>query len=217
MHKFLFASILLLGSSLSYAVATKPLGEKALYKLDRNRIRTSAIITKGEIHFTMSEFITTDSEYGVYKSSYEYDFNILMSGRQSGVGSAMLPAEFYDAEFMKKLREDKEITTPDYKVKFIAQEDITLNNRVYSQCDKILLYDIKTDEVKGKPLQKLLKGMLQAMGNKEPVFSGLLDIKDLKLQLYLHPDVPSLGAVKADISGIVRNLDIRVGLDYTTI
>jgi hypothetical protein len=208
--------ILLAALSIFTVVATaradgprNPLGETASYQLDKAAARTSSLIQSGSGVAKVTDFLPDDEQGPSYNVSLDYDFVVQFYGRQKGTTKTAFSEEFFTPEFMVKLRRVGSIETPDYKIKHEGFADArNMDGGVYPHCDKVLIYDIKMNEL--NPFAQLL----YAAAGLDPSRGDNPQIENLKLAAHVFQSVPVLGAVKLDLSGIVQGMNVKAGFDF---
>jgi hypothetical protein len=189
------------------AFADAPVGEKAAYKLDRSRERTTSMITAGEFLAEVKEFLPEGDAGPVYRTQLDYDITVSVMGSRKGSQDIDAPAEFFTPEFMVKLRAEGELQYPQFKIRHLGYEDATtMEGSAYPRCDKVFIYDIKTEGAENGFLN-----MVRAFAGKAP---GGTQIKDLEITAWMNPQIPVLDAVKMDITGNVDGYDFKAGVDY---
>ena len=186
-----------------------PLGEIANYQLDKATTRTSALIQSGSGVAKVTEFVPDHAQGPSYNVSLDYDFVVQFYGRQKGTTKWAFGEEFFTKEFMENLRRTGTFETPDYKVRHEGFADArNIDGSVYPHCDKVLIYDIKIDQL--NPFASLI----YAAAGLDPSRSDNPQIEDLKLAAHVFFGVPVLGAVKLDLSGTVQGVKVKAGFDY---
>ena len=206
----LSASLLTLVFATS-SFARDPSGEKAFYKLDRSRARTSAMVKSGQLEISVANRVGD-----AYPTTIDYEFSVLLGGDYKGKEVSNVHEAYFTPAFMERLRAEKEIITDSYKVKYLGRGDArTLKGRVYSQCDKVLIYDL--DVEKQQELSELIRAVLVpaiSAQHAELLETKGVQVEDAKLLVHVHVDVPALGLVKVDMEGIVQGLRGKAGFDY---
>ena len=213
---FVFAGILSAFVSLS-AYSRNPEGEFAKYKLDRNQSRTSSLIKKGTLVFSVGPFKPdSGSSPGSYPSKLTYDIRAAIAGHLHGEKVLDIPAEFFTPEFVIRLRKEGTIDEGIFKLKHMGFEDVqTIFGMKYPQCDKILAYDVKLSSAKDFA-SLLMETMGQAYYEEiqEDFDHDLASVKNAKVLFYLSPGIPVIGAVKLDASAKISGFAIKAGFDY---
>lgn len=186
-----------------------PLGERASYQLDRNSSRTTQMIQAGTAIATVAQFLPDHQRGPSYEVQLEYDMTVQMYGRHRGTTKWAFSREFFDEEFMRRLRETGTYETPDYKIRHEGFADARNGDGgAYPHCDKILIYDVKVPQALG------LEPLFAAMAGIDPDMPGNPRIEDLKIRAHVFSGVPVLGAVKLDLSGIVEGMSVKAGFDF---
>lgn len=188
-------------ASLSFA-GPDPLGQKANYKVDLNPARTSNMIKGGTIVANVAKKQETASG-PTYIVDLNYTFKVTFLGNQTGVESVAVEEKFFTEEFIKELREKKHYEGENFKADHMGFADAkTLDGKMYKNCDKILMYDMK------KPPAFV-----------DELFARVVDdtraeIKDMKALLHIYQGLPVLGGAKVDISGKYQGNNVKAGADY---
>jgi hypothetical protein len=189
------------------AFAAAPIGEFAKYMLDRNRERTSSMITAGEFLSRVMEFLPDNEAGPVYQTKLDYDMKIRLLGRRQGTRNIDVPEEFFTPEFMIKLRAEGELQYPQFKIRHLGYADATtMEGNAYPQCDKVFIYDIKD--------QAQSNGFIKVVAAMAAKSTGATEIKNLEITAWMAPPIPVLDAVKMDITGTVDGQAFKAGLDY---
>ncbi len=196
--------------------ARNPVGEIAKYKLDRNRTRTSTMLTKGLLDFKGGPFKPKEGTKGSYDSQFTYDVNIIMAGHKKGSKHVDIPAEFFSTEYQERLRKEGQIDEEKFKLKYLGVEDVeTMDGLKYPKCDKILVYDIKAKDA--QDFTSFINDLFGSMYVAEHEESEALvaKIENIQVVIAITDTVPFLGAVKIDASGRVKGFEFKAGFDYT--
>lgn len=196
------------------AFARNPVGEFAEYKLDKNGHRTSSILRSGDLKFTVVS--ETSDAYNV-----KFDYKVRVLGkRYEGEKEQKVAREYFDSEFMSRLKKEGELNQGQYKIKYLGTEDVkTIFNIQYPGCDKIFLYDFQKlferdeDVLESEIITALVEAYQREIDEPTVQISGA-DVKDLEVTMRVTPTIPVLGAVKFDVSGKVRGITVRAGFDY---
>ena len=198
--------------------ARNPQGEQAGYKLDRNRDRTSSMIMKGKLDFSVGALHTVAGK-DAYQSSLTYDLQILMAGKQKGTKSIDIPSDYFSPEFLQHLRDAGQVDEGSFKLKYLGKADVvTQTGARYPNCDKILAFDIKME--KDSDFNTILNRTLaRAYWVEETTESyvpeeDILSVQDVQVVLHVSSEIPVLGAARIDISGKTRGMDLKAGFDY---
>lgn len=186
-----------------------PIGERAGYQLDRNSSRTTSMIQSGSAKASVTEFIPDHEQGPSYNVNLDYDIVVQFYGRQNGTAKWVFSQDFFDPDFMAKLRENGVYETPDYKLRHEGYADArNLDGGVYPKCDKVLIYDIKI------PDKEKLEQIIYAAAGMNPTAMGNPPVEDLQLRAHIFAGVPVLSAVKLDLSGVVQGMPAKAGFDY---
>lgn len=173
-----------------------PSGESAFYRVDRNRDRTSSIISEGKMTASVESgpFGEPAPQYTV---RVDYEIETYVNGRNSGTEYLVLPAHYFSEEFLQQLRRDGHYETDQFKVDHRGFRDArNMDGREYQGCDILYFYDLKT---------------LKTDAGLSFLTSGMEDVKITALIKY---GVPVLGAVKLDLTGKYKGQGIKAGADY---
>ena len=189
-------------STLAFGNASDPLGQKAHYLLDTNPERTSSLISSGTIDVGIVAFIAaTGDENAAYQMKIDYKYALQFLGSKTGSETTNLDAVYFDPKFLADLRANGTYEGENFKAKHLGYVDAkTLNGKFYPKCDKVYLYDIKTET----RLSTVLRDFL---GQRA-------DVEDMTAMVHIYPDVPVLGAVKLDVAGTYQGIAIKAGGDY---
>jgi len=197
------------------AFARVPTGEIAKYKLVKTSERTSDIIQKGAIELTGGAFKPKEGTQGSFEVSLAYDLKVMFAGRLKGKKSFQVPGEFFTPEFMERLRKEGTIDQGIFKLKHLAIEDVETRTKTYAACDKVLAYDVKMEMV--PTFDSLINetfGAAYLSNIEDPIDVKLGSAKKVEGIFYISSEVPVMGAVKIDVSGIVQGIFIKAGFDY---
>lgn len=196
-HRSLVAGLCLMTTAAA-AMDRDPTGERAYYQLDRNRNRTSSMISGGEM--TASVESASSMEYALadrYRIRLDYKIDTYVSGRQEGTETMTITAEYFSQAFLERLRVEKYYETPEFKVEHIGFGDAhNMDGRHYANCDKLRFYDMKTTH-DGSTLVPMVSGF-----------------EDLEIVAHVKFGFPVLGAVKLDVSGNYSGMSMKAGADY---
>lgn len=203
-------------SSIVLAEARNPVGEKALYKLDRKRSRTSSLISRGTLALEFRSFHPEVGELGAFRGNLSYDLKVRFVGNQAGSQNFEVPYNFVQPEFLERLRVEKDMEIKNsFKVKHLGKGTVTnRDGGHYPNCDKILVYDINMNQANSiaQVLYETIGAVGKAVSNK--VDNERIDIRDPEIVLHLSSKVPAGNAAKIDLKGIVRGFKVRAGFDY---
>lgn len=185
--------------------------ESADYVLDKDSSRTHSFIKSGNMKTKITKFNRSNETYTI---NAKYNLNVSFMGRQQGQRNIDVPKEYVDGTLLERLRREKQITMPKYKMRHKGYATVrTIDGNSYSDCDIIEFYDIDTSDMDGfyVPYLRMLQDTASLQFNFERIQA---DIKDLKILAHVHQDVPVLGAAKVDLSGIARGFRFTAGFDY---
>lgn len=206
---------LLVGFTPMKSVDRNPVGETASYNLDKDKNRTSGMIKQGAGVALIDSHAPNHESGPSYNTTLSYKLSISLYGESEGAIKLPLPESYFTAEFLPNLRRSGTFQTPDFKLKHLGIEDATtMDGRKYLKCDKIFFYDVKVTEADKMGILPLLIAAAGFSPDDKSITSN--DIKDLKVQAYVYPGIPAYGAVKLDISGTVKGVSAKAGLDYKT-
>jgi hypothetical protein len=207
--KFLVLGALALLSlpGLSTDFERDPVGESAYYEIDASGGRTSSMIRSGEMTASVTQFVENHSQGPSYEVQLDYVFRIVFVGTRSGSEVTAIPAEYFSSEFMEQLRRDGEYHTDQFSARHLGYGDArNMDGRFYHNCDRVLIYNVQTAS------PDLLTAMALKLLGVDPSRRG--DIEDLEIQTMIYPEVPVLGAVKLDVSGVYQGTSVKAGSDY---
>lgn len=203
----------------SVASAQSPVGDFAHYDLDRNPARTTSMILAGKFDVTVDAYVPDHADGPAYETSLEYDFNVQMVGRKKGAEKMMVPADYFEPDFLQNLRDTGRYDGAGFKVRHEGYVDArTIDGTLYANCDKILIYDIQTAAMQSSMANgagrflAVARDLIAMAARSQLGVSG--DVQDLQVRAAIYPGVPVLGAVKLDISGIVSGFRFKAGADY---
>ena len=182
-----------------------PVGEKAHYQIDTNRARTSGVVRNGTVDAT----VESESETG-FSVKIDYDINVVLQGRQQGSQALEVPKDFFTPAFLIGLRERGTYVSEQFKVKHEGYADAAnMDGHRYAHCDKLKIYDIKTEQ------DFWAVELLAAAGDAQS-YSGDAPspIQDLIINVMVFEGVPVLGGVKIDMAGKYNGMNVKVGADY---
>lgn len=215
--KVFFSLLCAVSLSMSQLIWADPVGEEAAYELVRSRSRTSSLITDGTFNIKVLER-TEDTDNGpAFRSQYEYDLKIQFAGDQNGDGELHIPIEFFTPEFMEKLRQDGEAETNWFKIKYLGRGPTsTSDGRNYPDADKILIYDIETQQSDKLPafVAQAIHMAVKALSHNKNLAKG--ELEDIKIKGDIVQGLPVLGAARMDISGKYSGFNIKAGFDFVT-
>jgi hypothetical protein len=142
-----------------------------------------------------------------YETSLDYDFVLQFIGRRQGNETMAVPAAYFTPEFMTELRRTGQYQTPQFKVRHRGYAHArNMDGNVYSNCDKIEIYDIQ----QASPAADLARQLLRTDAGM-PEFA---EIEDLVILAHVKEGMPVLGAVKLDVSGVYEGVRVKAGADY---
>jgi len=189
-----------------------PISEKAQYKVDLDRRRTSSMIKGGSFDALVAgASVSVENSYQV---DLNYKFRIFLQGTTEGTEQIDIDAEYFTEEFLVSLRDQQEYQGQKFKVRHLGFGDArNLDGGYYPNCDILLFYDIDTSQssyfeylFKKIAIEQLKKSGTEVSLNGE--------IEDLKVKAYIKYGVPVLGAVKLDVSGLYNGMSVKAGADY---
>ncbi|MCX6118596.1 MAG: hypothetical protein NT027_13720 [Proteobacteria bacterium] len=190
-----------------------PLGEKADFQLDRDKARTTSLITKGSVNSVVDKYFPDHERGPSYNVRISYDLTVRFSGRKQGVINMLFPDEYFTPLFMEDLRKNGSYVSPDYHIKWEGRANVkTLDGGVYPQTDIIYITDI----VLPSRFEEELAQIVWDANGPENVFESdrYRAIEDIKMRAYIFPGIPALGAVKVDIAGKTSGVNAKAGFDY---
>lgn len=199
--------------SVSFAVfARDPLGERASYKLDRSSTRTSSTVRDGKSLGTVTEKIVGNDASISYDVKIDYDLDVFLAGRRTGSEIFRFPAAYFTEEFFVELRKKKYYEDANMKMRHEGFSDArTMDGKVYPNCDKLYIYDIKRPErMAFFDLAEMISHSMHDLGWVQD--SDLAD--DMVVRAHVFYGVPVLGGVKLDITGTMSGFKIKTGFDY---
>ncbi len=187
--------LLMFMSANGWAQDRNPVGEHAFYRIDRNRDRTSSIVSGGEM---TARVLGGSHEQGEYQVRIDYQIDTYVNGRNKGSEELMLPAKYFSEEFLLQLRRDKYYEVEQFKIRHLGFQDArNMDGRFYPGCDILYFYDLRN-----KQLAALLADMIDP------------EMDDINITALVKPAVPVLGAVKLDIRGKYKGSSFKAGADY---
>ncbi len=190
--------------------ARDPLGERAPYQLDKSRVRTTGMLESGSAEGIVKDYLPDHEQGPSYNVELNYDFVVQFYGHQKGTTKWAFTKEFFEPTFMENLRATGTYVTPDYKIRHEGYADArNLDGVVYPHCDVILIYDVVIPEQ-----INAISSILFAAAGMDPNNKANADIEDLKIRAHIFSSVPVLGAVKLDLSGVARGMNVKAGLDF---
>lgn len=189
--------LLLCLSSAAAAADRNPIGEHAFYRVDRNRDRTSSVISEGKMNARVEPGLLDTESQDSYLVRIDYQIDTYVNGRNEGTEYIHLPAQYFEEAFLQQLRVDKYYETEQFKVQHLGFRDATnMDGRHYPGCDILYFYDLKT---------------LKSFAVSDFIKSGMDDVRITALVKF---GVPVLGAVKLDLTGKYKGQSIKAGADY---
>lgn len=190
-----------------------PVGELAKYKLDRSRSRTSSIFMNGNFQAEVTAHVPEGEDGPSYNNFYRYDFFLRIMGRQKGDGNFELIEEVYTPEFISRLKVEQEISTTQFKARYLGQEDVrTGDGSQYPGSEYISIYDIDLSQING--LSTFIRDLFISNNLLGKPIGGTEELQDLKIKVAVHPNVPVIGGAKIDLSGIYQGVNFKAGFDY---
>ena len=185
-----------------------PSGETADYVLDHSSSRTSNMVQDGSLHASVGSYDPSGQSGPTYDVSIDYSLKVLFLGWQRGTETMAIDAAYFTPDFMAQLREDGTYTGAKFKMRWLSFQDVsTLDGNAYQHCDRIYIYDI--DAGFNAPIARLARALLRPAG--APLDAA---IDDLEIYADIVDGVPVLGAVKLDVTGRYRGVNIKAGADY---
>lgn len=181
-----------------------PIGETANYKLDKDPKRTSSMINSGKMKVTVAKAQEMASGPG-YVIDIDYVFNVNFLGNQTGAEYVTVEKEFFTEEFIVNLREKKHYEGAYYKADHVGYADAkTMEGKLYKNCDKVLLYDMKS-------APKFLVDLFADITDGERA-----KIQNMKALVHVYPGIPAMGGAKIDVTGKSSGQNVKVGADYVS-
>ena len=181
--------------------ARDPVGEKASYQLDRQRSRTSSLITGGEFKAQVVEKNEdVDGEIS-FRTVLHYQLRLGFFARKTGFVGLNIPADYFSKGFMEKLREEGSYETAQFTIRHLGRSDVRSKSGViYKDADLIKIFDITTEQDYNDGINSYA--------------SEGSALEDLVVTAAIYPGVPVLGAVQIDVAGYYQGKRIRAGADY---
>ena len=186
----LTATLLVLAATAGYLTGD-PLHQKACYKLDRDPARTTQQLTGGHGEVTVDELTTAADGSKQYTVALRYNFDVALFGWQQGTMSFHVPAAYFTPAMLPQLRAGHALETPGFDLAWVDQGTVTtLDGVTATNADRVHVSNLV-------PL------------DPDTNFS------DLDMLAYLVTGVPSLGAIKIDMTGKMYGFPFKAGIDYT--
>lgn len=213
--KILFLAFMMV--SYDSLLARDPMGELANYSLDRSQSRTSNVIKSGKLKIEVGSHIPDHEAGDVYLAGFEFKLRVAMAGNQNGTETVLVDKLYFGQDFWTQLRRDKIVETASFKAKHAGFGNATdLSGQTYNHCDIVDFYDIETEghsflaTIAWSLAQQLEQ---QGLMSKDE-FEGDSYIENMQFHTYICQGVPSLGAVKIDVTGKTRGFNYKLGFDY---
>ena len=192
--------------ALCTSVFASPVGEEVSYEM--NRDRTSWLIRSGNLKLSVVEH-RAESEYGPgYIVRIDYMLNVFMRGKQEGNVGLFVPEVVFGSNFYSDLEENPTMSFGSFDIEYLGQGDAEDADGMSYECTKARVYNIEPSYTPGT-----------TDGSESKVLwiehSGSIEfVNDLELKLRVNPNVPVLGAVQIDVSGVSNNgIGFEAGLD----
>ena len=198
MRRVFICTVLSVMSLITTAAAARdPQGERANYDLVRDGARTSSVFSSGQFSDEIQDPIR-GPEGNFFKTLIQFRVTTILGSSYDSHGFLRMPEEFFEPQFMERLRAGEEYHGPDMKMKHVGFADVTNRDGVrYPHCDKVLLTDLV-----------LSPSMRAALGiAKAPP-------QDTQILLHYYAGIPALSAVRADIATVQNGSHYRLGFDY---
>ncbi|MDC0254832.1 hypothetical protein OAK75_08035 [Bacteriovoracales bacterium] len=202
-------SFLLSGLQLGYT-NDDPIGERSDMILIKDRARTTSMINKGHGFFEVKDLI--DTEFGEeYQIDYKFKIKVSFYGERGGTINLMVPKNYFGDSFWQQVRRG-DIQTSNLKIKFKGiKERVAHNGEIYNNCPVIRIFDIQTSQANILKELIAIKAVEMGILNESDSFAD--DVENLEAEGIIHPTLPALGVIKMNITGKVRNYDIKMGFD----
>jgi hypothetical protein len=213
----LTAAAILTSATLSLGAERRdPMGELANFYLDKDSARTSSMVTAGTIVSSVDDKTVNPNTGEIkYVVNFNYDITLKVLGNFADYFAMSLPDSFFTPAFMEKLRTEGAYNSPDFKIRHEGRKDVqTLDGTRYAQTDVVMVSDIKFDSFRNP---EGLVRLLAASAGLDPLNFSVekgLPMTDLKIRMYIYPNIPALGAVKMDLTGKIQGIPTKSGFDY---
>lgn len=206
----LFVSVFFSFSSLSLAGTV---GDRVLYKVDKDKKRTSKSIKRGT---SVVEVLDHTERSDLYDNKVDYDFKIRFIGVKKGTNHTEADSIYYDKAFIEKLRKEGELSYPEFKVRHMGYEDVkTLDGKTYLHCDKLHFSNVDMTLESKNPVVGFMKSLSETIYPRRG--EGSMDmqkLKDPEVDAWVHPDVKAMGVVKFNARARYMSFNLKVGMDY---
>lgn len=198
------------------AFARDPQGETVKYKLNRSRIRTSAVIRKGNFAIAIGPRHTEETKKNLYQTKIDYELDLLIGGKKKGSKNIDVPAKYFDPDFMDQLRREGQSNEGDFKLKYMGKADVETSKGNFPDCDKVMVYDVKMHLTDLASILNASTDEIYAPQLADQDAQNSLDVSDVEVMLYITQRIPAIGAVQIDLSAKVSGFDIKAGLDFVS-
>ncbi|MCB0422199.1 MAG: hypothetical protein KDD61_14470 [Bdellovibrionales bacterium] len=189
-------------------------GESASYELDRSRQRTTGMIKRGEVDAMVADFLPNDPNGPSYLVNLRYDLKVSFVGNKQGELGLSATQDFFTPEFLERLRNEKEISEPKFKIRHIGFGDAQLKGgHSYPSCDIVEIYDIDTTQANSFNILGLAYSILQEAAIQAGP-GAAAEIEDMMIKAYVCANIPVIGAAKIDMTGKTSGYNFKAGFDY---
>ena len=187
-----------------------PIGEKSEMILIKDRARTTSMIKKGQGFFEVKDLHATEKGEE-YQIDYSFKISVSFYGDRGGVITLMVPQSYFGDSFWGQVRRGV-VQTSNLKIKLQEVKDLVRHNGVaYEDCPVLRFFDIKGSDEKVLKEMIALKAFEMGILNEKDLLSE--EVRDIEAIVVTHPSVPALGVIRMDITGNVRNYNIKMGFD----
>ncbi len=195
--------------SLSISASQNPVGERAGYILNDSSSRTSWIVKDGSADLIVKEYRNDDELGEGYVVEVKYTLEVRFKGTREGSIGLFVPGLLFEETFVNELKDDHPMSFGSFDIDYLGQTGAKdAQDNWYDQCAMTRIYNIDPD------YDPINDGMAQASILWTEHVGFDLDIKDLEIQVTVHNDVPVLGGVQLDFSGVSNGMNVRAGFDF---
>ncbi|MCB9228988.1 MAG: hypothetical protein H6618_05195 [Deltaproteobacteria bacterium] len=203
------------------------IGERAVYKLNRDSSRTSWLIRSGTFRTEVVAYNREHEKGPVYRLSSDYTMDIRFAGKKEGNEEVDLSEELFTEDFMTRLRAKKQIKTRHFTTRYLGQKELMQKGQQQRVlADQIEITDVDLNS--GGMFAPMLEGVMMSLSaelcerqSEEQTESCMLQTEpllegpeDIRIRVSVKQGmVPVLGVLLADISLKWSGVSVKVGFD----
>lgn len=204
-HFFLLPAIF---SIFSLGLLGDIIGQKATYTLNDDPERTSWLLKSGDGEAIITSFKEDEKLGPSYVVTINYDFDVMIYGRQKGSIGLLVPASMFEDKFYDDLKKVHPVNLGGFKVDYEGMSEAAdAKGNEYEECMVIRIFDVDPNFQPFDASKPSISVLWHYQNNPSVI------LEDLEITAKTHPSVSVMRAVQFDISGKAYGFDLAAGLD----